>query len=300
MLITEGWAYAIDPAIRRYVDIGAGRRPSLISRLFNVQTSTLSAEEVFTVGAVGIDAWEEFEKTRQVPSVEFDQGYKQTFTHKEYLVEMPIQRKLYEDAQLRQIFDMAVRLGDSAMLKREVDAAGIFNNAFASGTGGDSVYLCSDSHPQSPAKSSATQDNSYALSLSKANVRTVREAMMAFTDDTGSKLAVTPNALLVPPALEDDARVIVNSALDPDSGNNAVNPQAGRFEVITWHYLTDSNAWFMLDTALMKQSLFWFDRVPLEIKQEVQTHSATAVWSAYMRYSFGWGDWRWIAGSNPS
>lgn len=303
MLISENWSDALDPIVRKWFYQGFQRRASLIPTLFNVQGSQRAYEEISGVGAIGVDMWNNYENSGVVSDADFDQGYKTTFTHREYPLKVGIKRKLLEDNNFPEIFNMSMRIGDSAAVKRETDAAGVFINAFTSSAttnGADGVALCSDSHPYGPQKSGTTQDNNFALTLTKANVRTIREAMMAFTDDNGNKVAVTPDTLLVPPGLEDEAIVIANSMLDPDSGNNAVNPMSGRFRVLTWHYLTDSNAWFMIDSNLMKMSLEWFDRTPLQINPMVEDKTVAAHWIAYMRYSYGWSDWRWVAGSNPS
>lgn len=301
MLISENWADALDPIVRKWFEQGYARRPQLLAALFNVQTSQRAYEEVSGVGAVGIDAWENYEMTGVVSEVDFDQGYKSTFTHKEYPLKIGIKSKLLADNNFAEIMNIPTKLGDSAALKREVDAASVFNNAFSDTfAGADSVGLCSDAHPYSPTKTGSTQDNEFTLALTKDNVGAIREAMMAFTDDNGNKVAVTPNLLLVPPALEDEALVIARSLNDPTSANNAINPQAGRWQVQPWHFLTDANAWFMIDQALMKMALEWFDRVPLGINPMVEDKTIEAHWIAYMRYSFGWSDWRWVAGSNPS
>lgn len=301
MIISENWADALDPIVRKWVEIGYSRRLAALPVLFNVQSSSRAYEEVSGVGAVGIDMWQQFEQSGNVGQADFDQWYKKTYTHSEYPLELSIRRKLVEDNQHPEIMRIAQRIGDSASLKREVDAASVFNNAFSSSfLGADGVALCSNSHPFSPMKTGSTQDNNYALTLTKANVSTIREAMMAFTDDNGNKVAVTPDLLLVPPQLEDEAMEIVNSLLDPTSANNTVNVQYGRFRVMTWHHLTDSNAWFMIDSNLMKMSLDWFDRVPFNVTPKVEDKTIKATWIAYMRYSYGWSDWRWVVGSNPS
>jgi phage major head subunit gpT-like protein len=301
MINSANWADLLDVPVRFRFDQAFNRRPSLIETLFNVQGSTTETEELSGVGAVGIEAWDTFEAGGGVGTADFDQGYKKTYTHKEYPLEMVIRRKLLDDGNFAQVFRIVERVGDSARVKRENDAASVFNNAFsASYLGADGVALCSDSHPLSPQKLDKTQDNNFALSLNKANVRTVRETMMAYTDDNQNKMAVTPNLLLVPPQLEDDAIEIVNSVLNPDTGTNAANPQFQRFTVQVWHYLTDSNAWFMIDSMLMKQALDWFNRVPLSVVPKVEDKTLSATWIAYMRYSFGFSDWRWVAGSNPS
>jgi phage major head subunit gpT-like protein len=301
VVISENWADALDPIVRKWIEQGYQRRPSLIDMLFNVQSSSRAYEEASSIGAVGIDSWNQWENAGAVAQADFDQGYKKTYTHREYPLELQIQRKFLDDNNFRAITDPSLRLGDSAALKREVDAASVFNNAFSgSFLGADGVALCSDSHPYGPQKTGSTQDNNFALALTKDNVASVREAMMAFTDDNGNKVAVTPTMILVPPTLEDEAIEITQSLLDPNTANNTVNPQAGRFQVVTWHYLTDTNAWFMIDPMLGKMSLDWFNRQPLTVTPKVEDKTLVATWIAYMRYSFGWSDWRWIAGSNPS
>lgn len=297
----SNWADLLDPTVQFRADAAFNRRASLISTLYNVQVSQRAREQVSGVGAIGIDSWKNYENSKIVPEADFDQGYKQTYTHQEYLLDFGIARKDIDDYNFAEVFRAVDRIGDSAALFRETEAASIFNNAFSVANGADSVYLCSDSHPLSPQKTGVTQDNSFALSLSKTNVRTVREAMMAFTDDNGNKMGITPNLLLVPPSLEDDAIEVVNSSLNPDNANNTVNPQFGRFQVLTWHYLTDSNAWFMIDTAMMRMSLDWFERVPFGVAmREGDDVSVKAYWRAYQRFSYGFSDWKWIAGSNPS
>lgn len=296
------WADLLDPIVQFRADVAFNRRPTMLDRLFNVQNSMRAYEAVSGVGAIGIDAWDEYSKTGRIPEVDFDQGYKKTYTHVEYLVDLGFEKKTIDDAQDQQVFRFADRIGDSAAVKREVDAASVFNNAFSSSyLGADGVALCSDSHPVSPMKTGVTQDNNFALALTLDNVETIRQAMLAFTDDNNNKMAVTPTTLLVPPALGNAARIIAGSQLDPTNANNALNPQAGRWTVLEWHYLTDTNAWFMLDEILMKQALDWFNRDPFSVYLRAgDDMSVRAYWRSKMRYSFGFSDFKWVAGSNPS
>lgn len=301
MLLSANWADALDPIVRDKFFLGMNRRAAVAPSLFNVQSSQRAYEQASGIGAVGIDMWNQWENAGKVGKADFDQGYKTTYTHREYPLEVEIKRKLLDDNMWNEVFNIPARIGDSMSLKREVDAASVFNNAFsASFLGADAVALCSDSHPYSPQKTGSTQDNNFTLALNLANVRTIREAMMAFVDDNGNKQGVTPDMLLVPPGLEDDAIAIAQSALDPTNATNAVNPQAGRWQIKVWHYLTDSNAWFMIDSSLMKQSLEWYDRVAPGINPKAGDTTLVATWIAYMRYSYDWNDWRWVAGSNPS
>ena len=71
--------------------------------------------------------------------------------------------------------------------------------------------------------------------------------------------------------------------------------------MIVWDYLSDTNNWFMIDSMLAKMYLNWYDRVPMEFAMDpTSDFSLEARFRGYMRYSYGWDDWRWIYGHNVS
>lgn len=298
---SSGWSYLLVPGIYNFFEVGRMLRPSILSRMFRVQTSMKSKEENVGIGGIATDAWDNYKNSGQKSLVAFNQGYLATYTHEEYVVKFQVERKLMDDDQYGVINTRARRLGISATTKMEQDGASVFNNAFsASFLGSDGKALCASDHPNGP-YSSGTQSNTGTYALTKANVSIVRQAMMEFKDDAGNLLGITPNRLIVPPELEDTALEIANSLFDPTSGNNAINPQAGRYEVQAWHYLTDSNNWFMADSVWEQESLNWYNRVLPNGLPEitlVDESSTEAVYDVYMRYSYGWDDWRWIFGNN--
>lgn len=297
---SSNFAEALEPVILRTFEMGMKMRAPVAPQLYNVQTSQRDHEKILGIGGLGVDIFDDYEETGMIPEFDFDKGYLKTYTHREYPAKITVQRKFMADNQVPQIMAIAQRVGMATMLRREMDAASVFNNAFsASFLGADAVALCSDSHPNSP-DNAGTQDNNFTLTLNKANLRTVREAMMAFTDDKGNKIAITPDLLLVPPQMEDDAIPLVKSVLVPDSANNAVNPMENRFRVVPWHFLADSNAWFLIDSVQMRMALDWFNREPIQLNREVRDETISTSWIVYQRYSYGFSDWRWVAGSNPS
>jgi phage major head subunit gpT-like protein len=310
VMAAANWAELLTPQLTEAFYVGftdGGRRESMIPSIYRELDSQRAFEEHIGVGQFGSAGWN-FEKTGRVQYDEREKGYKTTFTHVEFAKGFLVQRKLVDDNLTQISFDDAHNLGDSAFRKREKDAASVFNNGFTdTGTddsgfaiaGADAVGLLSTAHPYNPVDST-TQANEGTLSLTRDNVRTTRTAMMKFTDDRGDLLNVMPDTLLVPPELEDDAITIIKSVLDPTSANNAVNPQAGRFTVRTWYYLTDTNAWFMIDASRMKRDLIWYNRIGLEFGREQDFDTFEAKFRAYMRYSRNWRDYRWIYGQNPS
>jgi phage major head subunit gpT-like protein len=309
--VSQNWAELLTPQTTEAFMVGftaGGRRSSMIQSIFRMETSQRAFEEHIGVGQFGSDGWN-FEDVGRVQYDSVNKGYKSRFTHVEFAKGFEVERKLVDDNQFSVIFDRAENLGDSAFRQREKSAANLFANAFTDSgidkenfpiAGPDNVGLCSLVHPQSPTASSDTQANEGTLTLTKDNVALTRQLMLKFRDDRGDLLDVMGDTLLVPPELLDAGIEITRSQLDPDSANNAVNPQAGRYRLMEWHYLTDSNAWFMIDSPRMKRDLLWYERIPVEFGREGDFDTFIAKFRAYMRYSRYWRDWRWIFGQNPS
>jgi len=299
MAISEQWAELLEPGLREifFQTSGALAANSRIPALFDVTTSTRAFEEFLSVGSMG--NWETYKG-----AIEYDdlaKGYKTTVTHEEYAKGFKIERKLVDDDQYSLFRDRPAELAMSAMRTREVHAASIFNNAFSTSyLGGDGKPLCEDDHPKSPSNA-ATQDNEGTLSLSYANVSATRLLMRAYTDDRGNLIPVQPDTLLVPPELEETAYGIWRTMNKPDTADNLANfTQSYLRNVVVWDYLTDANAWFLIDSTMAKTCLKWLDRTPLEFALDPTSNfRLESRWRGYMRYSYGFKDWRWVYGNNP-
>lgn len=274
--------------------IGDQRKTSLIPTLFNVQGSRTATEKSFGVGTLGSDGWDFGGDVGRVQYDATKKGWEKTYTHVEYAKGVVVERKLIDDNQTRIAFGRASALGDAAFRKREKDAADVFNNAFTD-SGPDGQSLCDTDHPYSD-EDSTTYSNEGSSALSKSAVSSTRQLLQAFVDDRGDLMNVMADTLIVPPELEDTALEITKSVLDPTSGNNAINPQSGRFRTIVWHYLTDANNWFMSDMARQRQFLNWFDRIPIEFAAEEDFDTLQRKYRAYMRYSLGYDDARFLYG----
>lgn len=301
MAVSEQWAYILEPGLKEvfYVQYEALIAQSPVPQLFNVQTSNRSFEEFLGVGGFG--DWETYKGAIEYD--DFDQLYKTTLTHEEYSRGFKVERKLMDDDQYGIISERPRGLAIAAARTREKHAASIFNNAFSTSyLGGDSKPLCEDDHPLSPTHSSDTQDNEGALALSYDNVITTYRAMREFKDDREEMLTVRPDTLLVPPELAQTALEIFRTVSNKPNTSDTVFNYANTFlrNVIVWDYLTDANAWFLIDATLAKRHLLWIDRVPMEFAVDPTSNfRLEARYRGYMRYSYGWSDYRWIYGNNP-
>lgn len=308
MPLTSGnFADLLKPGLKRIFDIGMGRPSPMIEMLFGVESSTRFEEQYQGMGALGTVPV--FDGT--VPYHDYDAGYRVDIRNYEFAMGIQVERRLVDDDQYNQIRRRASNMADAFNITREQDAVNIFINAFtdsgtnrmgASTNGADGVALCSTAHPYSPANTGTTQSNEGTLALNIDNLDTTRQAMRNFTDDKGQLIGVNPDMLLVPPELERTATQIVSerAIYEPNSAEYDVNMFSGRFRPVVWDRLTDANAWFLIDSTLMKQHLIWQNRIAPEFSQADDFDGLVAKFRGYMRYGIGWTDWKFIYGNNPS
>ena len=308
MPLTSGnFADLLKPGLKRTFDIAMSRPRPIMEMLFGVESSTRFEEQYQGMGAQGLVP--PFDGT--VPYHDFDAGYRTDIRNYEFAMGTQVERRLVDDDQYNQISRRASNMADSFNVTVETDAANVFINGFtdsgtnrmgASTNGADGVALLSAAHPYSPANTGNTQANEGTLALTIDNLDTTRQAMRSFVDDSGLMLGVNPDMLLVPPELERTATQLVSerAIYEPGSAQYDLNIFSGRFRPVVWDRLTDSNAWFLLDSTLMKQHLIWQWRIRPEFAQADDFDGLTAKYRGYMRYGIGWTDSKWIYGQNPS
>lgn len=296
MLRQEQFDSLLTPVIYHHFEVGQSRVPSLRSRLFNVQASTLAEEKGTGMGGISPDAWDQYKASGKKGRLDFDQLFTQSYQHVEYPVELVIEKRLVLNDQYGKIASIIRRAGMSAEQKMEIDAASLLNNAFSSSyLWSDGKALCATDHKKTPHASAGTYSNKGTSALTKDAVSTTRVAMMRFKDDKGNEIGLAPNELWVPPELEDVALEIARSPQDPASGNNAINPQAGRWTVVPWQRLSDTTNWFVMDGTWRNEVANWYNREAIQIMMTAET-TTEVVYEVKLHYSFGVDDWRFIYG----
>jgi phage major head subunit gpT-like protein len=176
----------------------------------------------------------------------------------------------------------------------------VFNNAFSAAyVGGDGKALCADDHKLTES-SALTVDNKGTYELTAPNLETVRTAMMGWKDDKGNLIPIMPDTILVPPALRKAAIIIADSDKEPDTSDNNVNVWKGALNVIECRFLTDANAWFLIDSSKMKNNLIWFDRRKPDFGTDNEFDTEVSKYKTIARFSYGFYSPLWVYGSNPA
>lgn len=277
--------------------------PPMIDTLYTRTSSSKAWDEYWGIGALGDIP----EFNGSITYLDLNPGYYTKIEPKEYAAGIQFERKLMADKQYGVLDNKAEMLTKSAM--RTMDKLAVrpfayaFSNAFDFMTSEEGVALCSDSHTTKSGASTTTGfDNAGTSALSKTSLAATRLLMRGYRDDIGNRLEITPDTLLVPDNLYDTAMEIMGSDKDPESANNTINVQKGRFKVIPYMRLDDydTNNWFMIDSSAMKQHLLWIDREKPSSSNTVDFETFIWKFAIYFRIGNGFTDWRWIAGNQVS
>lgn len=296
--VSTNFGDLLDPRFQKIFVDQYEQLPDMIPILFTAAgTNGRNDIRWSAVGAFG-------DFTQFTGTVEFkdqSQGYDVVATPLEFASGMQVERKLFDDDQYSIMDQRPAGLALSANRTRQKHAARVFNLADSIDTlfyvNSEGVALVSDSHTTtSGASTSNGFDNKGTSALTATAVATARIAMVGYRDDNANRIAVVPDELWVPPDLYEEAFEIVASRGKVDTADNNANVHNGQYAIHEWNYMTDSNNWFMADSAMRKRALMWSDRMPLEFAFAEDLDTIVAKWRAYMRYTWAFVDWRWVYG----
>jgi len=300
-MIQKQWSDYLTPAAKVWWNQAMNPVASPFMQLMGVRTSQKPTEYSQGLGSFG-DVPEYNSATAENSSTaiaydSFSPLYEATFTHKEFALGVEIERKLWDDGREFEIRSKIESLALAFTNKRASQASGILNNAFATVTGYDSVYLCSASHPTNKVDATAVS-NIGTSALSYAAVVATLIAGNDFKNDRGFPLPSRFDVLYVPTALQAKAYEIVNAIAKPGGADNDANYLSSRgLSVVVDAYLTDTNNWFMIDSTKARMHALWYNHTLPEFEYDpTGAYNLVARYRGYMRHSYGWDDFRWIYG----
>lgn len=294
MALRANFGDILEPGFRKIFNDRYSEIPQMFTKLFKVNSSSKYNEKDSAVSGFG-----KLEVTGENDPITYEdpvQMYDVTYTHLKYTKGFKISEELYEDDLYNIMNKKPAALGRATRRTNEYYAAQIFNNAFSSGTGGDAKYLCSVSHPRADGGTAQSNASSTGLTLTEENLFTGMLALEGQLDDKGEKIMAETKTLLVGRALRKTAKEILKSEGRSGTGDNDTNFYGDEgIKIMSWHYISSSTAWFLIDDSL--QELNWFWRIRPEFKQDVSFDTGAALYKTRERFSRGWSDWRGVWGS---
>ena len=156
---------------------------------------------------------------------------------------------------------------------------------------GDGVTLFNTSHPLA---SGGTNSNtpSTATDLNETSLESAVIQIAKWTDQRGLLIAARPRRIIVPPDLMFVASRILDSELRPSTADNDINaiknngtiPEGYKVN----HYLTDTNAWFIITDV--PNGMKHFERAAMTTSMDGDFNTGNVRYKARERYSFGVSD----------
>lgn len=293
--ISSDWSSLLEPGLREVFYNTYEELPPQYDKIFKMKTSNKSVEQELGMGAM--TPWvERVNETDNVTYQKIAEGELRTYSHKEFASGFAVGKRLYEDEQYGIINKMAEDLGRAGRTKVETDAATVLNSAF-DGTNAkifDGKALVAADHPYEGGFA-GTQSNLIEGALSDTKLKEAITKMRGLKDNGGKLIVFQPDILVVPPQLEWLALELTQSAQKPGTDYNDINTLAGRLKVMVYDYLTDTDAWFLLDSKRHGLSFFW--RIKPEFQKASDSDNFVAKYNGRMRYTYGVSDWRGIIGS---
>ena len=234
-------------------------------------------------------------------SVSFDNAqetFTARYTHETLALAFAITEEAIEDNLYDRLASRYTKaLARSMANTKQVKAANVLNNAFATANGGDGKALCATDHPI--AAGTDRNELSTAADLNETSLEQSLIDIAAMTDERGLKIAAQGVKMIVPSALQFTAERLMKSSGRVGTADNDINAVVSKGMVpqgyVVNHYLTDTDAFFIKTDV--PNGLKHFVRSPMITAMEGDFTTGNVRYKARERYSFGFSDWRGIFGS---
>jgi len=234
-------------------------------------------------------------------SVSFDNAqetFTARYTHETLALAFAITEEAIEDNLYDRLASRYTKaLARSMANTKQVKAANVLNNAFATANGGDGKALCATDHPI--AAGTDRNELSVAADLNETSLEQSLIDIAAMTDERGLKIASQGVKMIIPSALQFTAERLMKSSGRTGTADNDINAVVSKGMIpqgyVVNHYLTDTDAFFIKTDV--PNGLKHFVRSPMKTAMEGDFTTGNVRYKARERYSFGFSDWRGIFGS---
>lgn len=298
------WPDLLDPRFRKIYGDELKLIPQMGTSIFHMESSSRNIEKESS--ASGLSKLVVRSEGQAITYEDEIQGYDVTYTHTEKSLGTSVSNRLWEDDQFNVIKRKPRNLANAKIRTQEQIMADVFNYSFTAGgggmstfTSGDALALFSASHTREDG--GAVQSNTTTADLNESSLEVGLLAMAQALDHKGQLYMSQADTLVVAPALEKEARILLNSTQRVGTANNDINPYQGVVKLVVWKFLSSvaggsDTAWFLLDSSL--HQLNFFDRSDRGLEgPEWDFDTKTAKWTVSFINSVGFSSWRGTYGS---
>jgi hypothetical protein len=263
--------------------------------------------------------WEEFssfsgigpaprrEEFQQIAIDTPKQNYTQRVNLHEYAIAIPVSDTALRflkrgKTPIRAALKPSKMAAESIQVTNELLASDVFGNAFdtTNFTGMDGQPLVSASHKLG--KSSATASNKIGtVAFSQSALEAAGVQARKFPDDVNLPVGVKKGQkplIVAQEDLDDEIDRVLNSTLQSNTANNAINTVKGKYDKATNRYLPSTTNWFVVHRAEEDGLYAIFETMPT-MKEFGDDKVHAMYFEAYQMVGFDFGlNWRRVQGSD--
>jgi len=288
----------LEPGLNALFGMEYSRYENEHEEIFESESSDRAFEEEVLIAGFG-----NAPVKREGDGVEFDtayEGFTARYTHETIalafaLTEEAVEDNLYDRLGARYTKALARSMAHT----KQVKASNVLNNAFSSSyTGGDGLSLVNSAHTLA---GGGTYSNtpSTQVDLNETSLEDGLISISTLVDDRNLTLALQGMKLIVPPQLQFIADRLLETPGRVGTADNDINAMKNMGMIpegyAVNHFLTDTDAWFLLTDC--PDGMKHFVRTPISTNMEGDFDTGNVRFKARERYSFGWSNPRGIYGS---
>jgi len=276
-----------------------------------VQTITDDSAQASFSGKTGAGILTRFSEGSTIPKKNRYKLHDTAFAHDQYGGQIEVTRKHLMNRDFNASFDEFKDLTSSAMVTLSKAPAQIFNGGFVTTSVvngikltryGDGDPLFSTLHTPVDGSSDQSNASSTSIPLTENNLETARVALLEQLQDDQTPITFTGSLyLVVPTALEKEAKIITDSTLRSDTSNNDINIYSGgSINLMSSHWLGATNsgsdtAWFVVAPDVAKLVLVM--RTSPNTDQSVDKNTKSTLFDVIVDFSVGHYDYKGSYGS---
>lgn len=294
------------------------KKKTALDVLFNIEKSNRYAETVFN--QTDFDTFQAATEGKGVDENDtYQLGFSKTIEHIAFMKEFVITKEMADDAKatgmgtnmksqpkgfVRAYYKTKVKLGAWA-LANATSETGTFNKATVDLKTGDGKPLFSNAHPYK--KLEGTQSNYfYGANLCDSEAAfektlgLLANKLRNFKDENGETMEYVPDVIVLPcnrPGLESIVKKVVGSERTTGTDYNDINTQYGNWTIVILpNWETNDDRFMLMSSEANKQLMgsMFYNRVALDIQNEVDIHTRNMIWNGYCRFGCGFNTWKHI------
>ena len=288
-------------------DTEKNKDDELVKALFNVKTSKKFGEKQGSMTEFG--NFEEVTEGDNGIQDDYSMGFSKLIEHHQFIKTFMCTREARDDGDIDLMNTTAANFVRSYKRSRAQFASDalvteganfLYGQKTYDKTTGDGKALFATDHPGKKT-GVAVQSNVFtnAFGNDATMLYTLANIGRNFKNQSGNVMGYTFDTIVIPgntPRLEDLIKRIIHSSQIVNSANNDINTQEGIWKLVVnhrWEAAANTEPYILISSEAQRElnAGVFFDRVPLDVSNEVLNKSRNLEWSGYARWSAGFNHW---------